>query len=275
MGLEDFKSEDTSDSSKNFGEQMAEMKFGSPSYQDKEWLIEKAQNENLNDRAIAEICEVQPATIRKWRNKYSIDSGNSYVQFSPENRLLTDHQLSLVQGSVLGDGGLFKSGTKHIFKLTNGELEYLQWIKTMMPDNIFTDSCISKTERDNRLWYDLRTRNHRRFTELRNQWYTDSGKILSDGFKLDEVSLLHLYIQDGELTDQYNARITLSWPSEDEFNRLKSQVVDLIDEEVQVHNGSNGSRAIYVPSKATESFFRFIGNPMLTCIQYKWPPKFR
>lgn len=275
MGLEDFKSEDTPDPSKSFGERMAEMKYGSPNYQNKDWLAEKAEVDNFNDRAIAEMCEVQPATIRKWRVKYDIESGDKYIQRNLDGNLLTEHQLNLVEGSILGDGGIFESGAKHIFKLTNGQLEYLQWVKAMLPDSILTDSSITKTEYDNRTWYDLHTTNHKRLTQLRDKWYNDGKKVLRDGFELNDTSLLHLYLQDGDLSDQYNPRITLSWASKDEFNRLASNVESCISGKVEIHQASNGARTIYIPSDERHCFFNSIDNPMLTCLQYKWPPEFR
>lgn len=275
MGLEEYNSDDTPDPSKNFGEQMADMKFGSPNYQDEEWLRSKASDGNLNDRSIAEICEVQPATIRKWRSKYGIESGDVYEPAQCESKLLTPHQLDVIQGSVLGDGGIFKSGSKHIFKLTNGSPEYLRHIREVLPDNIMTENCISKTEHNGRVWYDLHTKNNTKFTELRNKWYSDSGKVLNSEFRFNSTSLLHLYIQDGELTDQYNPRITLSWPNSDEINSLKDQIENWVCRDVRVHTGSNESYAIYIPSDNTEQFFRFIGGPLTHSVEYKWPPEYR
>jgi len=282
MALEDFNSNDKEGTKQtqtnqgyNFGEDMAEMKYGSPDYHDKGWLTKKAVDENLNDRSISEICEVQPATIRKWRVKYNIESGDKYIPTKQANELLITHQLDLIEGSILGDGGVHESGNKHIFRLTNGKQEYIRWIFNQLPQEIVTDNYLNKATQDGNTWYYGSTTNHDRFTELSNKWYSDGKKLLPQNFNLNSTKLLHLYIQDGELTDQYNPRITLSWISEQSAERFKEDIENCISSSVSIHEGSHDSTAFYIPSESVTPFFRFIGSSVVEDVEYKWPPEYR
>lgn len=265
MGLDNFKTET--------GQQYesASNSNNNTDYRDKDWLEEQAETKNRNDRDIAEECEVKPNTIRKWRRKYSIDSGSDYEYDSKKLSSLTSHQIDVIQGSIMGDGSLTSNGSTHTFRLSSGSSEYLEYIANTLPDGMLGDYRY-KASTANKDWFDLRTLGHDDFSELRVWWYADGSKSIPDDFEINSTILLHWFIQDGGLSDQYNPRISASWLTEQEMSSISSQLNQSFSLKSKVHNSTETSVTLYVPSDEVCKFYRIIGSCPVEDYVYKWPP---
>lgn len=268
MGLDNFKTE--------VGQQYesASNSDNNTDYRDKGWLQEQAETENRNDRDIAEECEVKPNTIRKWRRRYDIDSGSNYEYDSKKLTSLTSHQIDVIQGSIMGDGSLTSNGSTHTFRLSSGSSEYLEYIANILPADLLGEYSYQASAAD-KDWFDLRTLGHNDFSELRTWWYADGSKSTPDNFEINSTILLHWFIQDGGLSDQYSPRISASWLTEQEMDSISSQLNKSFSLKTKVHNSTGSSVRLYIPSDEVDKFYRIIGSCPVEDYVYKWPPSIR
>lgn len=88
--------------------------------------VEKLVKENKTDKEIAEIVGVKPISIYFFRKRNNIERKNLLLNEAKE---ITDRQLSLIKGSLLGDASLRKTNVNPYFICEHGikQLNYCKW----------------------------------------------------------------------------------------------------------------------------------------------------
>ncbi|MDQ2072341.1 endonuclease I [Haloarcula sp. H-GB4] len=122
------------------------------------------------------------------------------VGFSP-------HQISVIQGELLGDGCLFQRESGGcFFRLSNSVKEHTLRVEEKLPDGLFPENAPrSNTRADTfgpeyTMWI-LRSRLQPLFEEMYSDWYKKYDgkrrKVVPEDFQLDRTALLHWFWGDG------------------------------------------------------------------------------
>jgi hypothetical protein len=132
---------------------------------------------------------------------------------------MTNNQLDIVTGSLLGDGSipkLTRRAKNNLFRLKQSKLHesYVDYVYKKLedmcasglkyetsrkPSKINGKICHDVATWDGSYCYSVyfRTRSKPYFTELRNKWYSDGRKIVPCNIKLNPTVLAHWYVEDG------------------------------------------------------------------------------
>jgi Mor family transcriptional regulator len=147
----------------------------------------------------------------KSENSYFKEGRICYIDAPP----LTNRQMDIVVGSMLGDGTLSHSSKNSSFSKVQSKsrLGYLQWMESELcpyssaVDPVYsTEKLIAKkggviVERrqvpKHLSGYNLRTHQHPNFTKLRNQWYRGNIKIIPKDLTLNPLRIAIWYFDDG------------------------------------------------------------------------------
>lgn len=269
MGVEDLIDVDVEGGTSKYGTHRVDPEA---EFKDKEWLTTETQDKGKSDAKIASQFNVDPETVRYWRKKFGIPASHKYTKPLNNEPSLTRHQMDVLEGDLMGDGSVVKNGNKSRYQGSNNKREYLEFVKTQLPDKMFTDSCWQK-DRDT---HHLNSRAIDAVDKIRDKWYPDGEKSLPDGFSLTSTHLLHWYIGDGDLKQpESSPRIRARWLSEENAYKLKDQMEYMF---------GNGNVTIYISGKdkrfhfnheGRDRFFRFVGSCPVDDYKYKWIPKYR
>lgn len=175
--------------------------------------FEKIYN-SLSAIEVAEIYNINPSTVSKWARKFNIPRKcNKYIDL--EDLCLSDVQMQVIIGSLLGDGCLekvCKIGRNSRFTEGHGLLqkEWLQWKQNILGDWVSNFTYLKSKDRES---YRLKTIVHPKFNDLENQWYQRDEfgnyilkkvskrfhriKIVPKNLTLTPLSLAVWYLDDG------------------------------------------------------------------------------
>lgn len=186
---------------------------------------------------------------------------------------LREYQIQMVEGSLMGDGSIGQAGKGWKFQLRNNHVEYLEYFKHNLHDQLFTDNCMQEAKGDNSTL--LYTRGYKLFKELRDKWYNESGKRLPDDFNLTGPKLLHWYIEDGSRNQRDNLpRIKAAWVDHEGAKELQRQLESLVGgcnlHIIEEKDGKPHKFRFYIPKSDREQFFKVIGACPVMKYQYKW-----
>jgi hypothetical protein len=105
-------------------------------------------------------------------------------------------QYSVIIGSLLGDGGIEKSGMQFRFseEHTSAQMLYLEW------KAIILEAEMKSINRNFGLTYRARTPSTQEWIDLRKEWYPNGIKIIPKSilYNLDELALTVWFLDDGD-----------------------------------------------------------------------------
>lgn len=139
---------------------------------------------------------------------------NTHFVINARTKLLTDEQIELVVGSMLGDGYLVKTTCGYAFRVNHGiaQKDYVDW-----KHNKLCDFVNSKPRQSGNTYY-FRTVTHPKFIELREVFYRDRLKVIPKNLieTLMNPFILSVWIMDDGSRDSRQLRINTQCFSQEE-----------------------------------------------------------
>jgi hypothetical protein len=169
--------------------------------------------EEMSLRDIADEFDTYPNPIMDRLEEMGIDRRSKSESISMANRTeieITDRQMSIIRGEILGDGYLYqhetKGGNSIKFGLNTTRKEHAEKLVEELPEPLIPDYYPIKKEpsgySDSPTWL-LESRVQTRFESVRSRWYQESSnKDVPDSIELDWTMIYHWYIGDGCLNDR-------------------------------------------------------------------------
>jgi len=184
----------------------------------------------------------------------------------------TDHQNSVLNGTVLGDASITMNGANAYYQMTNEHKEYLEYIMSVMPDNMFSEKGLTRDDRGDRVYWKLYSRNFSTLTDKMSVWYDCGNKVLPDGISIYSTTLLHWYICDGHLEKNSYPTITARWADEKSIHEARDAITELVGGcTVSPHDrGGDTEYVLYIPTEFRSQFFDVIGDCPAQAYDYKW-----
>lgn len=248
-------------------------------------LKEKSEDEKTSIKEIANYFSVSEDTIRRITKENNIKITRKQPVY--DKKILTQMQLEILNGCLLGDGCLYlhKNAKQACFSYTCKDKELTEYLYEVFKDFGGSGVCYSqyldKRTGKNYTRYAFKTRVHPILTEIYYQWYKDNKKIIPQELKLTPITCLYWYIGDGCLSKRINKN-TKEKKSEviclatncftyDDNNKLINQL-----KEFNAYIGKNKNKKkdvqyiIIIPKKWTYNFLKYIGKCPFNFYNYKW-----
>lgn len=192
-----------------------------------------------------------------------------------EYNLISEEQQRF-DGNMLGDGSIiYKSKTTSAPRYLHysKHKEYLAWLSTKLNylrnrptwDKIYFDNRTQKTY----YCYWMGTKSSLFFKKQRERWYIGSKKRLPEDLKVDNLLLLHWFLDDGSKATKGGIYFAADDLSFEEANSLNSKVSKYLNIQTSVHN-NQGNPRIYIWKKDVKDFYNIIGTCPVDCFNYKW-----
>lgn len=175
---------------------------------EKEELFEDCKK--LTDKEIGKKYKVSDKTINKWKKEYGISKKTMRKNSIPSE--LTEEQLDLITGKLLGDGWIEKVRTENRCINTSFGVEHcseqFEYIKKnhkllepfslplrkRVRNNPFYENSNHKEKITS---FTFKTKACPVFTNLRSKWYPDGSKIIPKDINLNWRTLAIWYCDDG------------------------------------------------------------------------------
>lgn len=194
---------------------------------------------------------------------------------------LTSRQQQILVGSILGDGGVYKSqkssNAHYYVKQSARFAEYVQWLfgefKNLCPSFV-------KRRKDNGQFY-FYTSPHEEFSQLQSKFYDNRNKIVPkdiNGLLKSPLALAVWFMDDGTLDyrfkDHCAFHLCTNCFTRDDTKRLIKALNDNFGVVSTLHytlcRGKRHSR-IYIGSKGRDKFIKLVSPFVLNCFKYKLP----
>lgn len=165
----------------------------------------------------------------------------------------TFEQMSVLIGTVIGDGGVYKSTPNSEARIQLSHCleqeKYLRWKYSIVCDLIKSEP-VYKNQFDKRTLKTYRSikiqsRVNRIYTKMRSDWYNDAGKKIinfDELMKYDELVLAIKYFDDGCINNIGNYSIAMNDYSIDCINKFRDWLKIKFDINTTVH----GSKVVYI-----------------------------
>lgn len=229
--------------------------------------------ENKTTKQIGEIYNVDRTTISNKLKKLGIEINKKQRQYQElNNKQLTKQQISLIIGSLLGDGSLIKNGRRitPYFKVSHCEkqkeyLEYKHDVLKPISTNIFKN--IDK--RGNSVMYGFNTLSNCYLIELRDLFYTNNTKVIKEELinYIDELSLAIWYFDDGSI-GKTNCRLSTESFTFEENNILKNILIRKFNIEPKVCKYKNYCY-LHFNKTNSEKLINIVKEYCPQCLKYK------
>lgn len=243
-----------------------------PSLYDREWLMEQYVEQFKDAKDIAEDLGCHYQTVHKRLTAMDIPTRTG----GGGNRLetaLTSYGYNLIEGELLGDGGIFKrneNGQTAAYQHGTSREKYRDWLVQELEGlGFYTRKTTHEAETFTA--YKLSTRNYYCLEQIRQRWYPDGTKRVPQGFRLTPVSLRQWFIGDGGVStrESWN-RIRLHTEGFDSqsLERLKTAL-----RWIGVKALERDAGLLYVPSGYTDRFYDYMAelpNDLSDVYGYKW-----
>lgn len=246
-------------------------------YRNRDWLVCKYLEEELNSRQIAKICGVSAGTIIYWLRKFNIPlrSNAEAVHARSGNHCdLSQEALEWINGELLGDGCLYSWPPYSAqFTYSSKYLEYIEYVSSTLK-SYGTEQSGRITKRYNRRWscysYHYHSRRYAEFLTIYKEWYPKGKKIVPRDLELTPLTCRQWYIGDGCLDHRGHRgpRIFLftnAFPISD-IERLVKQLINLGFKSTR----RPADNSIGISAYSTKRFLGFINKCPVECYQYKW-----
>lgn len=189
---------------------------------------------------------------------------------------LTQYELEVIQGCLLGDGSLSIKGKSSCFMYgsSNYDHTYYIWklLKSLMTPRFKNGPVESKIydKRTGKTYtrYEIRTKSNITFYNLRVKWYPDGIKIVPNDLQLTNTVILLWYIGDGSL-DKQHGYIKLCTDSFD------TKSLELLNSQLQDFKSwiNYNNNRIFIKRIHCEKFLNHIGDCPIDTYKHKWELK--
>jgi hypothetical protein len=189
---------------------------------------------------------------------------------------LTQHELEVIQGCLLGDGSLSINGKSSCFHYGSSNYDHVKYVWKQLKELVtprYKDGPIKREIYDNRtkktyINYSIRTKSNKIFYNLRTKWYPEGIKIVPRDLKLTTTITLLWYIGDGSIAKD-SGMIKLCT---DSFDR---DSLKLLNDQLQEWNSwiNFTVNRIYIKRIYAEYFLKYIGECPVESYKHKWNVK--
>jgi len=204
------------------------------------------------------------------------------ITYSSEIRALklvpfTQEQLSIVNGSLLGDGCLYEawpgSSKNYTFAKMHSvkQQAYIDWVHEKLKP--FTRTPIKPYAPTQSLR--LRTISHQTFTELKSVFYRNGKKVLPTSIEsiiADPLALTVWFMDDGNLSQSYDIphgyHINTQSFTEKENEKIASLLAKVWNVDCTIQKNHKKFR-IFVRSRSMKTFANIVRPHILPSMQYK------
>jgi hypothetical protein len=235
----------------------------------KEELEELYLNQKLTMEEIGCIYKIDRTAVSYWIKKFGIKPIYYQRRFIKEKDYkLTEYQKDILIGSLLGDGSLVCRKGFPYFKVSHCEVQkdYLYWkYEALRPIARVPGKYIDK--RGNSIMHQLHTLSHSGLEELKDMFYKDNKKNITDKIQLNELSLAIWFMDDGTINGN-SYRFSTEGFSEEENYILKKLMEERFGFKVDVRKYRKYYYLV-VDRSFSEEMTRMIGPYMIGCMRYK------
>lgn len=165
--------------------------------------VEKLIKKNKTDKEIADIFGVKQISVYGFRTRYNIERDNLSIN---KSIFITDKQLSILTGTLLGDSSLRLSSINPYFSCEHGikQYEYNKWKheELLSLESKFKTYKRKTIDLRTNIFYEsnlCRTPANPEFLQLYHNLYHNNKKVITEEFlkNFNELSLAVLYMDDG------------------------------------------------------------------------------
>lgn len=257
-----------------------------------EQIIDLYFNKGLNRRQTAEFLKCSQDLIcyrLKQLNLKPKSMSDCVESGKKKNVLLTNEFIEILNGEMLGDGGLIRYKNQGSFRESFG-FDKMEWAKylftyfknigiSIVGDKIY-QRCPSGKSLN--ISWNLETNNIIELGDFHKKWYIkninyniDSGqrfgnrkyiKTIPKDLVLTKNCLLHWYIGDGTVYNNRGCMIHTEGFYYDEVEFLRYRL--LID--FNILSSHSKKNTIYIPFRERVKFLEIIGECPVECYKYKW-----
>jgi len=208
----------------------------------------------------------------------------NYKVSNSHTPVLSREQYQAVLGMVLGDGNIQKTKNLARLRFTHGEkqLDYLNYKKTILENQIYQNNAIGKSGYSDNKIYTCNTLCSNDYREIYNKFYINGKKIITKELldELDEISLAFWFMDDGyyckhENITGYYELATHSFKENENIlisNVLKEKFD--IDSKLKFDKRCNKFYLVF-KTKSTEKIAKLIFRYIPKSMQYKLPVDFK
>lgn len=236
--------------------------------------ISKLLDEGKTNLEIAKILDLSPTTVRKYTKEYLHRDTNSIKTkcITKEKLTLTDTQLEVLYGSLLGDMCITKETKNARISITHSGLqeEYFDY-----KCNIFKN-LIGKVDKSDR--YDKRTNKyykkcavrllaHPLYNELYNTLYINGIKTITRDWldKLTPLSIAIWFMDDGSNC----GTIATNCFSIEECELIKTWFLEKYNIQTSIHKAANNQHVLYILKNSRNIFYDLVIDYFIPSMYYK------
>lgn len=189
---------------------------------------------------------------------------------------LTNEEQQRFDGNMLGDSSIVYKNNKtsaprylHYSK----HKEYLLWLSKVT--SYFQDRPIwdkfQFDKRTNKTYYSyyMGTKSSELFKQQKERWYKKGKKIVPFDIKIDNLLLLHWFLDDGSKASKGGIYFAVDGFSFEEAESLSSKVNSYTNVKTSVHV-NQGNPRVYIWKKDVKDFYSIIGACPVSSFNYKW-----
>lgn len=203
-----------------------------------------------------------------------------------KSRPMSEDLVALVDGLLLGDGGLFPIKGRHvnsgfILSQTISHGDFVYWMSGFFEvENIKIN--ISERTGAHANWLMISTMRTKEFSLLRNAWYPHGKKIVPRNIVLTVPGMIAWYLGDGTRHKKSGISIYTNSFSVDDVEYLCSLLYTTFNVDANIHMHKPGKNSwatekekgvpiIYIPRKSSMTLFDAMGPCPVPSFSYKWP----
>lgn len=207
--------------------------------------------------------------------------GNLHPRFNNIDIKLTQKQIEILEGELLGDGYLYRMKKTHnaCFILGSVEGGHVKHISKVLPSEVFGKKPFrlvdnSRGYGDGKIWR-LDTLHLPIFTKSYERWYPNGKKIVPKDLILTPTTCSYWYIGDGTYNKEGHTigLFTNSFSADDIdnlVNQLRERGIECKRQKIHTRNNRKLEWYIAINVKGASTFLKYIGEPILDCYRYKW-----
>ena len=237
--------------------------------------------ENLSIRNISDILTCSCSGVRRILNKNNVPMRNKCDSLNLCPKSFTEEEFDIIYGTILGDGHVTKRrGPDGECQLSVGhgykQIEYIKW-KSLVLDRfvsgkVYPLSHFLKSTNKTYITFNFVTRKSSLFTSLREDFYSESKKILPHNFsdKINPRSLAVWYMDDGH---KYKGKNNIELHTQCFSHNDQCRIVETLKEkfciESYIRKISTGKEIIFVPSQSCKKFISIVDSYVVPSLKYK------
>lgn len=236
----------------------------------------KFYNEGLNDCEISRIIKVSDSKIRTYRISLNLES-NKKVYNNPIS--ITDEQMEILVGSLLGDGHIRIPKKSKNPKITvtqsDKQKDYClyKYNKLINLSNSFYETTRKTPDKRNGIYYkscSFELKSNYELYKLYNLFMTNKKKVIKKSIEkyITPLSLAIWFMDDGKAAS-YGFYICSESFSKEENELLVNIINNKFDLELRVVKHRINRNRIFINSKSKEKFVNIIKPFIIKSMEYK------